>query len=223
MLYCQPILALRGAENYPMAEILVRMREEERALLPPGEFLPVFEHYRMMPQLDRWVVRHAVAQLARGSDPCFTVNLSGQTLEDLEFPPFVAGELSSRRVAPASLLFEIGESDMLERLDAAERFATGIRAIGSGMLIDGFGRSSVAFAPLKALRPQFVKVDGGIVRNLPGSEVARIKMKAILRVCEGLGSGVVAECVEGPEVLLSLKALGGGYAQGFGIRKPRPV
>lgn len=74
---------------------------------------------------------------------------------------------------------------MHERLDAAARFATGIRAIGSGVLIDGFGRSRVAFAPLKALRPQFVKVDGGIVRNLPRSEVARTKMKAILRVCEG--------------------------------------
>jgi len=50
-LFCQPILALTGAERYPMAEILVRLREEERALLPPGEFLPVFEHYRLMPQL----------------------------------------------------------------------------------------------------------------------------------------------------------------------------
>ena len=57
-LYCQPILGLQGGERYPLAEVLVRLREEEKALVPPGEFLPVFEHYRMMPQLDRWVVRH---------------------------------------------------------------------------------------------------------------------------------------------------------------------
>ena len=70
-LYCQPILALQGAERYPMGEVLVRMREEERAMLPPGEFLPVFEHYYMMPQLDRWVVSHVVKHLARGSRlPC---------------------------------------------------------------------------------------------------------------------------------------------------------
>src|SRR6184192_3083423 len=42
-LYCQPILQFAGDERYPMAEVLVRLREEERALLPPGEFLPVFE------------------------------------------------------------------------------------------------------------------------------------------------------------------------------------
>ena len=43
-LYCQPIVSLAGGERYPMGEVLVRMREEEKALLPPGEFLPVFEH-----------------------------------------------------------------------------------------------------------------------------------------------------------------------------------
>src|ERR1044071_474064 len=44
-LYCQPILALSAAGGYPMAEVLVRMNKEEKALLPPGDFLPVFEHF----------------------------------------------------------------------------------------------------------------------------------------------------------------------------------
>ena len=80
-LFCQPIVQFVGDERYPMAEVLVRLREEERALLPPGEFLPVFEHYKMMPQLDRWVVRHTIKRLQQGSRiPRFTVNLSGQTL-----------------------------------------------------------------------------------------------------------------------------------------------
>src|SRR5258708_6449443 len=72
-LYCQPMLAVSGAAagSYPMGEVLVRLREEETALLPPGEFLPAFEHYRMMPELDRWVVRHAVKRLLAGSRlPC---------------------------------------------------------------------------------------------------------------------------------------------------------
>src|SRR3954447_3981435 len=73
-LYCQPIRALKGnagAEPYPMAEVLVRMRSEEKSLMPPGEFLPVFEHYRMMPQLDRWVVRTIAGHLKRNARiPC---------------------------------------------------------------------------------------------------------------------------------------------------------
>jgi EAL domain-containing protein (putative c-di-GMP-specific phosphodiesterase class I) len=89
-LYCQPIVALAGTQRHPMAEVLVRMREEERALLPPGEFLPAFEHYGMMPQLDRWVVFHAVQRLAQGSRiPRFSVNVSGPTLQDADFLPYV--------------------------------------------------------------------------------------------------------------------------------------
>src|SRR3954469_5343351 len=130
-LYCQPILQFAGNERYPMAEVLVRLREEERALVPPGEFLPVFEHYRMMPQLDRWVVRQTVKRLAQGSRIArFTVNLHGQTLEDAEFAPFVAAQLASSQVTPDRLLFEIDESDALHRLGAAVQFAAAYRAVG---------------------------------------------------------------------------------------------
>src|SRR6059036_3448337 len=123
-LYCQPILRFAGDERYPMAEVLVRLREEERALLPPGEFLPVFEHYRMMAQLDRWVVRHTVKRLADGSRiPRYTVNLSGQTLEDEDFPRFVAAQLSVNKIGADRLLFEIDESDALLRLGACKRFS----------------------------------------------------------------------------------------------------
>ena len=223
-LYCQPILGLQGGERYPLAEVLVRLREEEKALVPPGEFLPVFEHYRMMPQLDRWVVRNTIKRLALGSRiPRFTVNLHGQTLEDPEFPRFVAGQLASFNVAADRLLFEIDESDALLRLGAASQFAAAYRAIGGGVLVDGFGYRAVSFTPIKDLAVQYVKVDGAITRKLLKSDVARSKMNAMLRVAEALKFSVVAECVEEQDVLARLKALGCGYAQGFGIYQPHPI
>ena len=223
-LYCQPILSLFGAERYPMAEVLVRMREEEKALLPPGEFLPVLEHYRMMPQLDRWVVRHTVRRLAAGSKiKRFTVNLHGQTLEDEEFPRFVAAQLAANRLAAGALLFEIDESDTLSRLNAAAGFAAAYHAQGGRVLVDGFGRRSVSFAAIKELRADFVKVDGSIVRKLLASEVARTKMNAILRVGNALNYAVVAEFVEEQDILLRLKALDVPYAQGFGVYQPHPI
>jgi EAL domain-containing protein (putative c-di-GMP-specific phosphodiesterase class I) len=48
-------------------------------------------------------------------------------------------------------------------------------------------------------------------------------MSAILRVGEALKFAVVAECVEEQDILLRLKALGTGFAQGFGISKPQPI
>src|SRR4051812_5871601 len=223
-LYCQPILQFAGDERYPMAEVLVRLREEERALLPPGEFLPVFEHYRMMPQLDRWVVRNTVKHLAHGSRVArFTVNLSGQSLEDEDFVRFVAAQLSVHQVAAEKLLFEIDESDALLRLGACKRFGDAYRALGGQLLIDGFGNRAVSFMPVRELAPKFVKADGSVCRKVLLSDTARHKLSAMIRTGPTLGYSVVAECVEDQDVLTRLKAMGVAYAQGFGIYQPQPI
>jgi hypothetical protein len=126
-------------------------------------------------------------------------------------------------VAAASLVFEIDEADVLGRLEPAVRFANAAKALGCGVLIDGFGRRAVSFNPLKVLRVDFVKVDGAIVRKLLASELARTKMNAILRVAEALGIGVIAENVEDDKTLAALKSLNVSHAQGFGLHVPQPI
>ncbi len=223
-LYCQPIAALTGAVRFPMAEVLIRLHEEEKALLPPGEFLPVFEHYHLMPALDRWVVRKVLQHVARGSRIArFTINLSSQTIDDPSFPKAVAIELVSAGVPGTVLQFEISENDTLARLEAAVRFSTAIRAVGCGTIVSGFGRRTATFLPLKTLRPDYVKVDGSIVRRLLSAPACEAKLKAILRVGEAMGYQTIAEMVEDQDILLRLKALGVGYAQGFGIQQPHPM
>jgi EAL domain-containing protein (putative c-di-GMP-specific phosphodiesterase class I) len=193
-------------------------------MLPPGEFLPVLEHYGMMPLLDRWVVSRLARHLARGSRmPCFTMNVSYQTLADAGFPEHVSGELKAAGVAPDSLVFEIEETDVLQRAEAVAPFVAAMKLVGAGVLIDGFGRKAMTFSPLKLLGAHYVKVDGSIVRKLASSEVARTKLNAILRVGQAINTKVIAECVEDQDVLLRLKALGVDYAQGFGIVQPQPI
>jgi len=225
-LYCQPILSLHPPGGFAMAEVLVRLREEETLMLPPGDFLPVFEHYGMMPELDRWVVSHVLRWLAGGRPGgfrSFSVNVSVQTIGDQDFPAFVAAELRSTRIAPAALTFEIEEASVLARTASAAGFAAAMKAAGCKVAIDGFGQRSVSFAPLKSLRVDYVKVDGSIVRNLLRSGVAEQKLKAIVRVGEAIGVGVIAECVEDADILARLKLLNVGFAQGFGIARPAPI
>lgn len=225
-LYCQPILSLRPPGGFALAEVLIRLREEETLMLPPGDFLPVFEHFGMMPELDRWVVRHVLRWLA-GARPgglrSFSINLSVQTIGDPEFPGFVSAELRGTNVPPAALTFEIEESSVLARTGSAAEFAAAVKAAGCKVAIDGFGQRSVSFAPLKSLRVDYVKVDGSIVRKLLRSGVAEQKLKAIVRVGEAIGVGVIAECVEDADILARLKLLNVGYAQGFGIARPAPI
>jgi EAL domain-containing protein (putative c-di-GMP-specific phosphodiesterase class I) len=126
-------------------------------------------------------------------------------------------------IAPGSLLFEIDEADWLARPRAAELLGLALARIGSGTLIDGFGRKAVSFAPLTAMRAAFIKVDGSITRRVLSSAMAETKMKAVIRIGAAAGIGVIAECVEEQDVLAHLKALGTGYAQGLGISRPQPI
>ena len=224
LLFAQPIESLRERGTFPIAETLVRLREEEAAMLPPGAFLPVFEHCGMMPELDRWVIHRVIAALARGSRvPKFSINISAQTLGDAGFSHALAKDLERAGVNPDALVFEIDENDLLSRPDAAARFSAAVKAIGCRLLFDGFGRRSVSFEPLKTLRVDYVKVDGVIIRKLASSDVARSKLNAISRVGEVIGVGVIAECVEDDNVIALLKTAGVGYAQGFGISVPQAI
>jgi EAL domain-containing protein (putative c-di-GMP-specific phosphodiesterase class I) len=224
VLYAQPVVALRGAEDAGFAEVLVRLREEERALLPPGDFIPVFEHFRMMRELDAWIVRCAIGVLARGAGlRKLSVNVSEQTLDDAEFASFIRSELRHAGVQANALVFEVEERDALDRPAAAARFAGALKEVGCAVLLDGFGRRSVSFAPLTALQADYVKVDGVIVRKLGTSDRARAKLHAIVVVGNALGVAVIGESVEAPEPLAQLKAAGVGFAQGFGIGAPAPL
>ena len=226
-IYCQPILSLQAsAERYPMAEVLVRLREEEESLLPPGDFLPVFEHYRMMTDLDCWVVQKTVEWIAEArpdSIRSYSVNVSSQSLDDAKLADFASGTLHRCGVNPVQLCFEIDEVDTLQRAEAAERFARAIRLIGCKVIIDGFARRSVSFSALKALQPEYVKVDGAVVRKIASSSVAQLKLKAIARVCAVAGIGIIAECVEEQHIVTQLTQMSVDYAQGFGIAVPQPI
>jgi len=222
-LFGQPVLALADRST-AFAEVLVRLREEEARLLPPGDFLPAFEHYRMMAELDRWVVRNALRLLgAGGALKKLSVNVSAQTIEEPGFAPFVAMQLRLAGIEPAALVLEISEDDALDRRAACERFAAEVKSVGCRLLLDGFARRAVSFEPLKALLVDYVKVDGSITRNVLRSASAVTKLKAILRVGQVTGIGVIAECVEDEGTLAGLKELGVGHVQGFGVQRPAPL
>src|SRR5438445_4289638 len=195
-LYAQLIVALDKPKTAPMAEVLLRMRKEEEMPLPPGSFLPVFERCGMMPELDRWVMRRAIARLARGSRvPSLSLNISGQTLSDADFPPAVAAELSRHRVPPASIAFEVLEEDALALPSSVEQFADAARRIGCCLTIDSFGYSPVWLAPLQALKPNYVNVHSAALRHL-NSQTARRKLDRIARAGKKLAIGATGVCVE---------------------------
>jgi EAL domain-containing protein (putative c-di-GMP-specific phosphodiesterase class I) len=220
-LYCQPICALTRPLTYPIAEALVRLREEETALCPPGEFLPVLEHYGLMPELDRWVVRQVLRHLSSHPQARFSINVSGQTLADRGFPVFVARELKASGVPADRVFFEVDEPDALSPLGRS--FGAAIGTVGSGVIIDGLGRAADYVEPLKTPSVKLVKVCHSLTRQLVASGPLHEELRALLQVTAGMGIKIIAECVEDKSALAALHQRGIPFAQGFGIFAPQPI
>jgi len=229
-LYVQDIMALH-AHTAPqiMHELLIRMRDEEQNLVPPGTFLPIAERFGMMPDIDRFVVRKAIASLlaagpsaGAASFPVLCINLARSSIEDQSFPEFVAHELQENGIAGATLCFEIADTDAIACLTQASRFAYELKPLGCRFSLDGFGRMGVGFNHIKTLPLDFLKIDGSIILQILRVPEALAKVRAIQRVCKVIGIRTIAEMVESEDCHEKLRVLEVDYAQGFGIAKPRP-
>jgi len=115
-LLAQPITSLSGDTSNPRFEILLRMEDGEGGRIQTGALFSAAERYRMMPQIDRWVVSTTIAKLSavrefvEGQNAIFAMNLSGQSLGDDDFLQFIEQEIDRSNLPESSLCFEITES-----------------------------------------------------------------------------------------------------------------
>ena len=231
LLFAQKILSLKsGAPEPDCYEILLRLKEEEDNLLPPGGFIPVAEHYGMLEEIDRWVVRSLIAwcldkhRSAPGwRMPLFCINLSGASVISPEFAGFVRQELERTDFPARALCFEISEPDAIEHNDGVRRLIAALRPAGCRFSIDDFGGAKVSFSYLTGLAVDFLKIDGSIIRNLVRDPAELAKTRAINTVCQKAGMRTVAESVEAKDTLDKLREIGVDYVQGFGIACPAPI
>lgn len=230
-LYCQlisPLAAGSGeAEHY---EILIRLKEEEEGMLPPGAFFPVAEKHGLMPYLDRWVVQHVLEwasnknqNLLGRENSAFFINVAASTIGDPEFPDFLAATLEEYG-APASVLcFEVPDRELAVRGASVSEFIKSVRKCGCRVALSGFGRDSVSFDLIRGFQVEFLKIDGGIILNILNGPVDIAKVVSINKVAKMIGVKTVAELVESEELIAKLREVGIDFAQGFGISRPRSL
>ncbi len=225
-LYAQSIVPLGVEPAAAFHEILIRLQEEERNLMPPGAFLPLAEEQGLLPALDRWVVNRLLDWVqvdpAR-SQAQYSVNISAATLADAEFAAFVIRALGSRGLREGLLCVEIDEADAAAREADAQNLVRKLKEAGCRSALSQFGRSRVSFSLLKPLCVDYLKIDGNIVLAMLRDPIALAKVKAITRVARDLGMKTVAELVENTETLSALRDIGADFAQGFAIAHPRPL
>jgi EAL domain-containing protein (putative c-di-GMP-specific phosphodiesterase class I) len=232
LLYAQkilPLAAVAGSER-PFQEILVRFREEEEKLLPPGTFFPMLQEYRLLPYVDRWVVSRLASwiQESRGRERGWTVptngvNLSEDTLREPKFADFVANHIQNAKLPDEVFTFELGWDTALLHAEQLKHIQARLEPLGCRFTFAGFDGSAGSFEFLKVLRPDFVKLTYGIVKDVDRGLAACEKVEAINHKCHAMGIKTIAEFVESHEVLDQLRLIEVDFAQGLIIGGPQKL
>jgi len=227
-LYHQVIVPTHGTDGGPAMEVLIRLRDENGHELPPAEFMRAAERYRLMGLVDRWVVQTTLAALGRGAlplqpDRSVAINISGQTLGDVQFLEFVVECLDSTGVSPAQICFEITESAVVANLEHARRFIGVLHGMGCQFALDDFGSGVGSFSNLKNLPLDYLKIDGSFIRNLARDTVNQAMVTAMIKLARTLNFKVIAEQVEDSAALEAARRIGVDYLQGYAIGKPQPL
>ena len=227
LLYSQEIAALAPTGNQaPHYELLIRMRDEDGAIVPPMAFIPAAERYGLMPGIDRWVVGTALAACARRgggpATPIYAINLSGASLCDEGFLLFIRAQFDKYGVDPATICFEITETVAIANLVQATALMRDLQAIGCQFALDDFGSGMSSFAYLKHLPVDYLKIDGSFVKDMVTAPIDRAMVESIHHIGHVMGIQTIAEFVEDEATLQALREIGVDFAQGYAIQRPQP-
>ncbi|WP_454832362.1 bifunctional diguanylate cyclase/phosphodiesterase [Pseudoxanthomonas wuyuanensis] len=217
--------SLSGA---PAIELLLRLRDEEGGIVLPGTFLSAAERYGLMPAIDRWVIRNALAHFsdlhpAGARLGTCAINLSGASIEDDGLADFILALIAQYAVPAHKLCFEITETVAVRNLLKVVHVIERLRQAGCLIALDDFGAGMSSFGYLKNLPADLIKIDGSFIRDLDTEPMSRTIVSAIAQIGHQRGLKVVAEWVSGGHMSATLRSLGVDYGQGFALHRPERV
>ena len=148
-------------------------------------------------------------------DVRLSVNVTAADLAQDDFVTLLFDMIDQSGFPRDRLTVEITESGLIENIDRAADILTLLREQGLRVAIDDFGTGYSSLAYLKALHPDYLKIDYGLSRDIVGAERDRIIVRAIIAMARSLTLTVIAEGVESEEQRALLAREGCDIYQGF--------
>jgi diguanylate cyclase (GGDEF)-like protein/PAS domain S-box-containing protein len=227
-LFRQSILPLKQSEAGAHYELLLRMRDESGKIVTPDNFMTAAEHYGITPNIDRWVVENAFRWLVSDADEreklaLCSINLSGLSLGDDKFLPYVIDQLSRSGLDATKICFEITETAAIASFSQANRFIQALKELGCKFALDDFGSGLSSFGYLKHFPVDFLKIDGSFVKEILHDPIDREMVRSINEIGHLTGKQTIAEFAESVEIIDMLRTIGVDYAQGYGVSQPQRV
>ena len=228
-LYLQSIENLQNKEASSMYEVLLRLNDDEGALVSPGSYIPAAERFSLMKDVDYWVIEKTFKQLAElykiipNCNLCLFINISANSLTNSQFTDFVIQQYKKYNIAHDSVCLEISEIKATKNINQTADVISALRKYNIKFALDDFGTGISSFSYLKNLPVDYLKIDGNIIKNISKNTADKAMVAAINQIGKVMNIEIIAKHVENVFTLNQLKEIGIDYAQGFYIDEPKLI
>ncbi len=216
--FFQPIV--NREERIIKYEALMRLAptDEMTECIPPYAFLDIAiktHHYDQISQMTLMKSLHVSAQ--KGIHVSLNLNFQDILNKSLHqmMKEFIIQKGIGHRV-----VFEIVESQSIQDYTLLKHFMEEFRSLGVRFAIDDFGTGFSNFTHILELSPDFVKIDGSLIKHLDSDKKSYELVKAIVFFSKELGIQTVAEFVHSKEVFEVALSLGIDQFQGYYFGMP---
>jgi EAL domain-containing protein (putative c-di-GMP-specific phosphodiesterase class I)/GGDEF domain-containing protein len=188
----------------------------------PMMLFDIAEELGMLFALERICRERAIACAGTlAPDQKLFLNIHPRTLTDPGFTPGSTMEaVRAMGLAPENIVFEITERHSIRDFGVFYKTLSHYRGQGFKVAIDDAGTGYSGLATIAELKPDFIKIDMSLIRNINRDPVRRALMETLVSFAEKIGSRVIAEGIETREEAATLMAIGAHYGQGYYLGRP---
>jgi EAL domain-containing protein (putative c-di-GMP-specific phosphodiesterase class I) len=220
----QPIYTLDEPHRIVAVEALCRWTHPELGAMLPETFIASAEKSGRACELDRFVRRRAMAEIAEADTGHLVelhVNLSGSTLADPDLLRVMLEDAATTDFNLGRLVLEITEAVAIVESDELVETLSRLRELGTKIAIDDFGTGQASLSSLRWIPVDMLKIDRTFVHGSDGAHLSdEALVESVLRLGDSMDLSVVAEGIETRKQLATLVAAGCRFGQGFLLGRP---
>jgi diguanylate cyclase (GGDEF)-like protein len=215
--FFQPIVDINNPENKKY-ECLIRMIDNGN-VISPYMFLDIAKESKLYSKLTRIMIKKSFS-IFQNIDATFSINISVDDIEDKQTVAYINRYLEKYDVKD-KLIFEILESEEIDDFNTILSFIEQMKSKGVRFAIDDFGSGYSNFSYMLQIKPDFIKIDGSLIRNISSDSNSYYVVDAIVKFAKSLDIKLIAEYVSTKEILDTLHQFDIDYMQGYYFSEPQ--
>ncbi len=217
--YFQPIYnnKTKSIEKY---ESLVRIIDEDGTIISPFLFLEIAKTGGYYTKITKRVLKNSF-KMAEISSKKISINLSSIDIEHEKITNLILDYFENNPEIAKKITFELLEDENIKNFNKVKKFITKVKSYGTQIAIDDFGAGYSNFERLLEFKPDILKIDASLIKNIETSDLNKKIVKTMQNFAKSMGIKTVAEFVSNKNIFDIVNEIGIDYTQGYFIGKPK--